>query len=972
MKRLLTATILVLVCVIALCGCSAGEDERTYRDAADGRYGDALSLSGELAEDGKIVREVVFDDRLEGWHYLGVTARAGETLTFELSEEYAEYGLTAAVGRGGEEERTTLVGESCEWTPSVSGQVEVFLGDCIGRDAGGLTVSGGYPSSYYRAGVDRTSTVSADAIIDGTTARIYLCGNGTDGYDAAATARWWRSAAQMIFEFFDVDFGVGEGVPIDIFVTGGELRADAEEGAVFVPASMAADVFDYDRLTSGSAWSVLCKVVELVAGGEVSPEAERWMTTVVYVLMTDNAATGGGSPEGIGGGATCLEATIAGVEPDLAADYAFADLLHSFGADKAVRFISAYESGENFADAFYAAALEVYGLDVANFLTLFGLEVSDEVRDADAAEYVPVQSSYTLGANAFNATGTVVKAGESTAFDFASSIVTTAADYMVEVRSDHPERWSERDGIWYYTPAAGEVEDVFELVVTADGEEHALEGKLTYDITVGNVAVYENVPYREIDEAVDGYEDAAPTYVRATDTAGVPEAQIEGDESVYVLSVGTGSIQVDKTAEYEIHLRSRGVVRVDFGVPEYTFTMFRNSLTIDEYFGELYYVLELQEGVVYDYEVYALSTKGGGFASLGIREAGSTDAVTDIGKDMLIYDGYDRADVDGYEALDVKPRGFDIQPAERVAFDNSVIVAVDAPEGETEDTIALTDGDRHTVYQVASAAAEQRYALTLNGTRFDWFGFDCTVGGLGYRVLVGESAQDAQEAASGTTRAGANYVDLGASSAAYVALELTADAPFGDCVADLSVGTTMPECEVVPSEASGVFYQGGWDALGGVIGVNGTVLRSYGRDAAVEYSFRGEYIAVYCAKGPDYGNMLVYLDGVLQTNVDLFSERDEYGCLVWSRHFGAGGEHTLRLVADTSEDAINLDHFGVIFTDAEQAPPEYGNLTYLIIIPAVLLVVLIVCLCLDANDRRKRRMRTSSASKSDKPSDDKS
>ena len=122
MKRLLTATILVLVCVIALCGCSAGEDERTYRDAADGRYGDALSLSGELAEDGKIVREVVFDDRLEGWHYLGVTARAGETLTFELSEEYAEYGLTAAVGRGGEEERTTLVGESCEWTPSVSGR----------------------------------------------------------------------------------------------------------------------------------------------------------------------------------------------------------------------------------------------------------------------------------------------------------------------------------------------------------------------------------------------------------------------------------------------------------------------------------------------------------------------------------------------------------------------------------------------------------------------------------------------------------------------------------------------------------------------------------------------------------------------------------------------------------------------------------------------------------------------------------
>ena len=138
-----------------------------------------------------------------------------------------------------------------------------------------------------------------------------------------------------------------------------------------------------------------------------------------------------------------------------------------------------------------------------------------------------------------------------------------------------------------------------------------------------------------------------------------------------------------------------------------------------------------------------------------------------------------------------------------------------------------------------------------------------------------------------------------------------------------------------------------------------------------EYSFRGEYIAVYCAKGPDYGNMLVYLDGVLQTNVDLAAQEDEYGCLVWSRHFGEGGEHTLRLVADNAEDVVNLDHFGVIFSEAQQAPPEYGNLTYLIVIPAALLAVLIVCLCLDANDRRKRRMRTSASTSKSEPSEDK-
>ena len=950
----------MLVCVIALCGCSAGEDERTYKGAADGRYGDALSLSSEVLQNGAIVREVVFDTRLEGWHYLGVTARAGETLTFELSDEYAEHGLTAVIGRGSsDEESENLVGSVCEWTPDVSGLVEVYLGDCIGREGGGLTVSGGYAASYYRAGFDRASIVDADGVIDGTTARIYLCGNGADEYDAADTAIWWRSAAQMIFEFFDVDFGVNEGCPIDIFVTGDELEADIENSVVLVPASRAEDVYDYDRLIAGSAWDVLEKVVELAsAGHDVASEAKRWITALVYVLMTDNAASGGGSPSGIGGGAACLNATMEGVDPDLAADYAFANLMHSFGVESAARFIETYEQGQNFEDEFYAAAYEVYGLDVADFLELFGYEVSDDVRVADAPVYVPVQSGYTLGANASNATGTVVKMGESKAFDFVSSVVTTAEEYSVDVTSDHPERWSERGGIWYYTPAAGETEDTFTLVVTAGGSDHELTGKLTYDIAVGNVAVYEDVPYRDIDEAVDEYEELQPASVAATDRAEAP-AGVESDASMYVLSVSRGSIQVSKTAEYEIHLRSRGVVRVDFGVPEYMFTMFRNSLTVSEYFGELYETLELEQGVVYDYAIYTLSVKGGGEATLGIREAGSSDEVVDIGKDLLIYDGYDRSQIGGYDALDVKPRGFDIQPAQTVPFDNSVIVSIDAPQGKEEGYVALTDGDAYTVYEPAEPAKEQRYVFE-SGSRIDYFQFDCTVFGLTYRVAAGASPETVETVAEGTTKVGLNRVVFdGGTAAGYIVLSLSSNEPFGGCLAGIEVGTTRPECEVVPSEAPEVFYQGGWDDLGGVIGVNGTVRRSYGSDAAVEYSFRGEYIAVYCAKGPDYGNMLIYLDGVLQTNVDLSAEGDEYGCLVWSRSFGDGDEHTLRLVSDTSDDVINLDFLGVVFTQAQETPPEYGNLYYIIIIPAILAVVLIVCLCLDANDRRKRRMRMS-------------
>ena len=201
-------------------------------------------------------------------------------------------------------------------------------------------------------------------------------------------------------------------------------------------------------------------------------------------------------------------------------------------------------------------------------MELFGLSVPDAIRDADAAEYVPVQSSYALGANADNATGTVVKMGESTAFDLRGSVLTSACDYEVAVSGGNGA-WEQKDGLFYYTPEDGEKDNVFVLEVTIDGTVYELPCKLTYDAEVAGVAVYEDVPYRDIDEAVRNYEDdgSQPAAVFAIDRAGVESPEGEADESVYTLAVGSGSLQVEESGVYEIHLKSRGVVRVDFGVP---------------------------------------------------------------------------------------------------------------------------------------------------------------------------------------------------------------------------------------------------------------------------------------------------------------------------------------------------------------------------------------------------------------------
>ena len=84
MKKTFAAAILILLCAFALSACTTGGDERVYVDVAEGKFGDALGLSGGIGEDGSLTRTVTFDTRLEGWHYLGISAKAGEPLYFTV------------------------------------------------------------------------------------------------------------------------------------------------------------------------------------------------------------------------------------------------------------------------------------------------------------------------------------------------------------------------------------------------------------------------------------------------------------------------------------------------------------------------------------------------------------------------------------------------------------------------------------------------------------------------------------------------------------------------------------------------------------------------------------------------------------------------------------------------------------------------------------------------------------------------
>lgn len=988
MKRAALCILIIVAALFVFTACDTTDDVTFYQESVEGKYGDGITTVGfvtpaqppaEYTDLQRVEKKIFFDTRLTGYHYCGVYVVKGEEITITVPEDKKDAGLYAVVARYSSSAFTVKIEDTVtKFVSPVSGTLDIFLGNCLGDDFWQATVSGGIAGTYFRLGIDKQADWEKEtdyAVLDGANVRIYAPAQSfINSDDLVCAATWWRSFVEYIDRLTVGNFGEDKTCPTDIFI-GQEYSSvsyDAQKDIIYLPYDKAGDVCSYSSLTKGRLWDVMIAVVreKTEACGKFDKATldggvADILCAAAYIQLTNSIAKQEDSPVyWINNPYECLRGSLSS-DWDAYGDLSlFVNLMHSFGTQKITDAFTVFDAQREISpkQRIYEYML-TQGVNIFDYLSeVYGF-VPEIKHVGDCVPYVALQSKYALGAQpASNATGVIVNSGEKCTFDFANDVVTTAKSFTFDDSSLISSGWTKnQDGTYSFMPSDSHKNSEFVLNFTADGQSISLEGRLTYNIAVSVFSRYENVPYRDMKTAVKDYAEHGEAYLTQTSarsTASIPQAS-EEDDKIYTFSVNNGVIQVPETAKYRIYIKSKGITRVDFGVPEYMFTMFENTLTVNDYTEELFYEIDLEKGVSYYYDIYILATKGNSYATLGIQKVGE-DVIRDIDENYLIYGDFDRDDIYRYGVAEYVPYTFNVNPEGRKAIENNgnrqVVKAPEAQQGS--DIGAITDNNNSSAF-VSAPVEQHEYVINLGDSlRMEYLSFYLgETQGVDFALSLSSDGENFEKVAEGHA---SDFTDVSfekARRARFIRLQLSKEdgTAFSSTVYGFECGVYTKEATIVPSNSSKVLYQGKWQYKTGGISVNGWILESYGNDAAIEFNFYGTSVSVYCAKGAEYGAMQIYVDGKLNSATDLYSEQTKYNENVFSIEFQQPGKHTVRIVPASNDDVINLDYFTVVYAKQDEVPPEVGNLWYFSIIPAFLIVVFIVCLCLDIADKRNKK-----------------
>ena len=132
------------------------------------------------------------------------------------------------------------------------------------------------------------------------------------------------------------------------------------------------------------------------------------------------------------------------------------------------------------------------------------------------------------------------------------------------------------------------------------------------------------------------------------------------------------------------------------------------------------------------------------------------------------------------------------------------------------------------------------------------------------------------------------------------------------------------EIKIFPIDDSSSQITGDWVRVDDVNAHGGSLLQGSASGQAIEVPFSGTSLAIYGGKGPDFGQMEVWVDEKLLDTVDAYSERNIVSCCLYTNDSLGEGEHTLRLVIaqDSSGGGqqVNIDFLKTRMP--EQPDPE--------------------------------------------------
>jgi hypothetical protein len=119
---------------------------------------------------------------------------------------------------------------------------------------------------------------------------------------------------------------------------------------------------------------------------------------------------------------------------------------------------------------------------------------------------------------------------------------------------------------------------------------------------------------------------------------------------------------------------------------------------------------------------------------------------------------------------------------------------------------------------------------------------------------------------------------------------------------------------VVQQTSASVHFTTGWKTLSGTnYSGRSTKIRSL-RGAYATYTFTGRSISLVSTMTKTRGKARIYIDGKLQTDVDLRSATTAYRRVVYTKTFTSSARHTIKVVvlATSGRPSVDIDAFVVV------------------------------------------------------------
>jgi len=110
---------------------------------------------------------------------------------------------------------------------------------------------------------------------------------------------------------------------------------------------------------------------------------------------------------------------------------------------------------------------------------------------------------------------------------------------------------------------------------------------------------------------------------------------------------------------------------------------------------------------------------------------------------------------------------------------------------------------------------------------------------------------------------------------------------------------------------SSVAYRGTWVVAADPTARGGSLHESVTAGAGATFTFTGRDVAWVAERGPTHGRARVYVDGTYVTTVDLAATVDAPARVVFRRHWGYVGTHTVRIVVEgtAGRPTVDVDAF---------------------------------------------------------------